>query len=188
MPNFDNSQQLSYPEFEDEQKKIPDLTIGLLSYDLNNWSDSTDIRLLQDDRVRLFDRKLLRKLELEGELEVPFIRPGSSSKRVADLFLTFPFGFWEAKREGGGYDHQSAQKQNSLKIKMILGWQEQIGKRADVPWVPLVWYFVSVGSKFEVHGCHFERSLFGRKCVSLIMHRWSPSHSLCLGAQKTLVR
>ena len=179
MPNFDTVQQLGYPEFEDEQKKIPDLTIGLLSYDPNDWSDSVDIRLLQDDRVRLFDQRLLRKLEGEGQLEVPFIRPGSSSKRVTDMCLTFPFGFWEAKREGGGYDHQSAQKQNSLKIKMILGWQEEIGKRAEVPWVPLVWYFVSVGSKFEVHGCHFEQSLFSPKCVSLTIHRRSASYSLC---------
>jgi hypothetical protein len=122
--------------------------------------------MLEDDRVRLFDQKLLRNLENKGYLEVPFIRPGSSAKRVADMCLTFPFGFWEAKREGGGYDHQSAQKQNAVKVKMILAWQEQVGKRAEVPWVPLVFYFVSVGSKFEVHGCHFEDNLFRRICVS----------------------
>jgi hypothetical protein len=175
LPNFDTVEQLAYPEFENEQKKIPDLTIGLLSYDPNEWSDLSNIRLLHDDRVRLFDQKLLRKLEEEGYLEPPFIRPGSSGKLVGDMCLAFPFGFWEAKREGGGFDHQSAQKQNAVKVKMILSWQDQIGKRADVPWLPLVWYFVSIGSKWEVHGCHFQQNFAateGRICVS------SPSHPM----------
>jgi hypothetical protein len=97
LPNFDTVEQLAYPEFENEQKKIPDLTIGLLSYDPNEWSDLSNIRLLHDDRVRLFDQKLLRKLEEEGYLEPPFIRPGSSGKLVGDMCLAFPFGFWEAK-------------------------------------------------------------------------------------------
>ena len=128
-----------------------------------------NIRMLQDDRVRLFDQKLLRKLENKGYLEVPFIQPGSSTKRVADMCFTFPFGFWEATREGGGYDHQSAQKQNTVKVKMILAWQERRGERAEIPWVPLLFHFVSVGSKFEVHGCHFQYNLFSRICVSALI-------------------
>lgn len=170
MPNFDTVQQLGYPEFENEQKKIPDLTIGLLTYDPNGWSDLANIRLLHDDRLRLFDQKLMRRLEDKGYLKTPFIRPGSSAKRVGEMCLAFPFGFWEAKREGGGYDHQSAQKQNALKVKMILKWQDSVAESAEIPWVPLVWYFVSVGSKWEVHGCHFQQSPFaadGRICVSV---------------------
>jgi hypothetical protein len=168
LPNFDIVEQLAYSEFENEQKKIPDLTIGLLSYDPKEWSDVANIRLLADDRVRLFDQKVLRRLETAGYLEPPFIRPGSSSKRVSDLCLAFPFGFWEAKREDGGYDHQSAQKQNAVKVKMILTWQDKVAKSADVPWVPLAWYFSSVGSKWEVHVSHFEQNLLaaeGRICV-----------------------
>jgi hypothetical protein len=166
LPNFDTASQLAYPEFENEGKKIPDLTIGLHSYNLTEWTEIDT--LLHNDRVRLFDQKLLRELENKELLVPPFMLPGSSGTRVSDMSLTFPFGFWEAKREGGGYDHQSAQKQNAKKVKMILNWQDQIRKRANVPWVPLVWYFVSVGSKWEIHACHFEQNSVaaeGRICV-----------------------
>lgn len=166
LPNFDTVSQLAYPECEDEGKKIPDLTIGLHSYNLTEWSEID--ALLHNDRVRLFDQKLLRQLENENLLIPPFVVPGSSRTRVSDMSLTFPFGFWEAKREGGGYDHQSAQKQNARKVKMILDWQDEVRKKAEVPWLPLVWYFVSVGSKWEIHACHLEensRATEGRICV-----------------------
>ena len=169
LPNFDTLDQLAYPEFENEERKIPDLTIGLRSYDLAEWSRSEDIEVLRNDRVRMFDQNLLERLEIEDDLTPPFIRTGSSGVRVRDSAITFPFGFWEAKRKGGGYDHQSAQKQNALKVKMILSWQDQVAKRADVPWSPLAWYFVSVGSLWEVYGCHFEQNSIakeGRICVS----------------------
>jgi hypothetical protein len=138
LPNFDTVGQLAYPEFENEGKKIPDLTIGLHSYDLNQWADTPDLMLLRDDRVRMFDQKLLRKLEDNGYITPPFSQPGSHGRSVGDISLTFPFAFWEAKREGGGSDHQSAETQNAIKVKMILDWQDKIGKSADVPWCPLV--------------------------------------------------
>jgi hypothetical protein len=93
LPNFDTVDQLAYPEFENEQKKIPDLTIGLHSYDLTEWSGNEDIGVLHHDRVRMFDQKLLRKLERNGYLAPPFIRPGSSGSRVGDMSLTFRLGF-----------------------------------------------------------------------------------------------
>lgn len=191
LPNFDTVGQLAYPQFENELKKIPDLTIGLHSYDLNQWADTPDLMLLRDDRVRLFDQKLLRKLEDKGYITPPFNRPGSHGRSVGDMSLTFPFAFWEAKREGGGYDHQSAETQNAIKVKMILDWQDKIGKRADVPWFPLVWYFVSIGSKWELHGCHFQQNTNasdGRICVSISAFRdhFTTAHSI-IGTYKPLV-
>ncbi|KAE9375765.1 hypothetical protein N431DRAFT_543234 [Stipitochalara longipes BDJ] len=174
LPNFDTVSQLAYPEFENEGKKIPDMTIGLHSYDLNQWINNPDLMLLRDDRVRMFDQKLLRKLEDEGYITPPFCRPGSHRRSVSDMPLTFPFAFWEAKREGGGSDHQSAETQNAIKVKMILDWQDKISKSANVPWCPLVWYFVSVGSKWEIHGCHFQENnntSDGRICVLILL--WS---------------
>lgn len=185
LPNFDAVEQLAYPQFENEQKKIPDLTIGLLSYDPKEWADLPNARLLQDDRVRLFDQSLLRKLEAAGYLKHPFIRPGSSGKCVSEVSLAFPFGFWEAKREDGGFDHQSAQKQNALKVKMILGWQGKTAERADVPWAPLVWYFSSVGSRWEVHGCYFKNNSFatdGRICVRTLLLKSGTYAQIPLGA------
>jgi hypothetical protein len=170
LPNFETIGQLAYPEFENEHKKIPDLTIGLHTYDLNRWEDLENVKLLQDDRVQMFDQNLLRRLDDEGYLTTPFSQPGSHGRRVSDMTLTFPFAFWEAKREGGGYDHQAAGKQNALKIKMILKWQDEIAKAAEVPWQPFVWYFVSVGSKWEIYGCHFQNKRSasdGRICVSV---------------------
>lgn len=170
LPNFDMVGQLAYPEFENEGKKIPDLTIGLHSYDLNRWAETPDLMLLHDDRVRMFDQKLLRKLEDKGYITPPFCRPGSHGRSVGDMSLAFPFAFWEAKREGGGSDHQSAKTQNAIKVKLMLDWQDKISKSADVPWCPLVWYFVSIGSKWELHGCHFQPNTIatdGHICVSI---------------------
>ncbi len=78
--------------------------------------------LLRDDRVRMFDQNLLRKLEDKGYITPPFCRPGSHGRSVGDMSLTFPFTFWEAKREGGGSDHQSAETQNAIKVKLMLHW------------------------------------------------------------------
>jgi len=114
--------------------------------------------LLDNDRVWPFGQDLLRNLSSEGLLMPPFIQPGSGKRRGADVSLTFPFGFWEAKREGGSNDHQSARNQNALKVKMVLDWQDQIGRKAGVPCVPLMFYFVSVGSSWQIYGCHFQQS------------------------------
>jgi hypothetical protein len=100
--------------------------------------DPLDLMLLRDDRVQAFDQKLLRKLDDKGYITPPFRRPGSRRRSVSDMPLTFPFAFWEAKREGGGSDHQSAEIQNATKVKMILDWQDRIRKSAHVPWFPLV--------------------------------------------------
>jgi len=158
--------QLAYHDHKSGKTKIPDLTIGLNSYDLTKWKD---IALSENDRVRLFDQKLLRVLRDEEYLIPPFIQPGSGKKqRSADVSLTFPFSIWEAKRPGGDSNHQSALTQNALVAKMILEWQDQIGVEADVPCVPLVFYFVSVGSIWQIHGCHFQQNSAttdGRICV-----------------------
>jgi hypothetical protein len=74
LPNFDTFGQLAYPEFENEGKKIPYRTIGLHSYDLDQWADSPYIMLLRDNRVRMFDQKLLRKLEDEDYVTPPLCR------------------------------------------------------------------------------------------------------------------
>lgn len=163
-------QQLAYPKFENEDKKIPDLTIGLHTYDLQRWDDNQNDALLPDGRVQMFDQNLLRRLENAGYLPTPFLKPGSHGRRVADMSLAFPFAFWEAKRAGGGYDHLAAKKQNALKIKMILKWQDEIAKAAKVPWLPLAWYFISVGAEWEIYGCYFQQKRSapeGRICVSV---------------------
>jgi len=191
LPNFDTFGQLAYPEFENEAKKIPDRTIGLHSYDLNQWINSPDIMLLRDDRVRMFDQKLLRKLEDGGYITTPFCRPGANGRSVGEMPLTFPFAFWEAKREGGGSDHQAASTQNAIKVKMILNWQDEISKSAGVPWCPLVWYFVSVGSKWELHGCHFQSNANasdGRICVSIPYSQSHANSSLHVGTYAAVVR
>ncbi|KAF2180881.1 hypothetical protein K469DRAFT_793295 [Zopfia rhizophila CBS 207.26] len=172
LPNFDTAAELAYPGFENEGTKIPDRTFGLLSYDLNEW---LDVSHMGNDRVRLFDQALLRRLEEEEYLKPPFSRHGTAGKkRVREMHLHFPFALWEVKRKGGGYDHQSAQTQNAVKVKKILEWQYQTSQRAKVPWEPLVWYFISVGSDWTLHACHFQQNLTGSK-RRVCLHRklWS---------------
>lgn len=78
LPNFDISPQLSYHDDDDGHIKgsnsiqIPDATIGLYTYDLNKkpWVDRKD--LIDNDRVKLFDKKALSDCLKSFELEGPY--------------------------------------------------------------------------------------------------------------------
>jgi hypothetical protein len=156
---------LTYLKFEGEGKKIPDLTIGLLSWSDEDWHapptmDQVELkRILEHDLIRPFRHKVLHNLEEEGYLKplfaVPQPKRGAHVRRVNNRSITFPFAIWEAKRAGANSDPFV---QNALKVKKVLEWQRELGERAKVSWEPLMFHFVSVGSEWKLYACHIQKS------------------------------
>lgn len=158
-PNFS-----LYPQLPIGQS-IPDATIGLSTYDLRlepwrhpEWND-----LIQNDRVRLFDTEhVVRNRALFG-LERP-----NRSKKTPHLNWTpypvFNFALWEAKKTTGD-THGKALLQTAASIKTLLQRQRHVfdeAKLSDEPQCkdvcPLVWFFSSVGSDWQLWGCYEEKS------------------------------
>lgn len=78
----------------------------------------------------------------------------------------FSFGLWEAKK-ATGETHVKAFLQTAAKVQTLLKWQRLAFKEAklleepqckDV--CPLVWFFISVGSDWQLWGC-FEETVPG---------------------------
>ncbi len=136
------------------RNQIPDVTIGLLTYDLRRdpWRQMGD--LVENDRVKLFDKQPLAKLLKLFELEEPYTR--ASSRFITASYPMFSFGLWEAKKSTGD-NNVKAYLQTARKLATLLRWQRRIFDAARCEdFCPLVWFFSSVGSSWEVSGC-FER-------------------------------
>ena len=172
LPNFETASQLAYYNDDDIGSKskqgveIPDLTIGLHTYTLNSltWQERQD--LLENDRVRLFDRTLLRNVLRNSKIEVPY---RCHAKRATDNFPAFTFGLWEAKKAAAADSHQTALVQSGPKVKTLLRWQRNLYDRAGVIASPLVWWFGSVGSNWKIYGCYAERHSFTTESCSYVM-------------------
>lgn len=176
IPNFDIG-KLSYLRYEDEKKKIPDLTIGLLVWADDLCYPPPDMdrdeleRILQHDLVKAFRPSTLHTLEAGGYIKPIFAfaqgKRGTHVQRVAKPSLSFPFALWEAKKASEG----DAVLQNALKVKQVLVWQQDLAARANIVWVPLMFHFVSMGSKWELYACHFQESTTKARirCVSVNM-------------------
>lgn len=151
MPNFNSIQELKFPASVAGGARILDLTIGLHTYNLDEWPDDAT---KENDRVKLFDADLLGNI---STIITPlFVEPGTG-KHSGFLNFAFPFAIWEAKRPAGSSDHDGAVIHNAEKVQMLLKWQSDVWDRSGIPnqsWSPLVWVFVSVGAKWEVYGCH----------------------------------
>lgn len=156
FPHFDID-KLPYLEYEDEGKKIPDLTIGLLSWSENTWKCPQGMErsrlgdFLNHNLVSPFRHDKLRDLENAKYLKPIF--DFSQTRRENSPSITFPFAIWEAKKRGAGSDPVV---QNALKVKKILDWQKDLARRANVAWDPLVFHFVSVGSEWKLYACHIQ--------------------------------
>jgi hypothetical protein len=142
---------MTYPKHKGEGIRIPDLTIGLLTWSKNAWYAPPDMdkrqieNIMKHDLVKPFRRETLHSLEkdIKPLFSYPQPRRGKHVTRMSRPFIAFPFAIWEAKRAGG----QEPVVQNALKVRMILEWQQDLSKRANVVWEPLVFHFVSVGSE-----------------------------------------
>jgi hypothetical protein len=166
---------LSYLDYEDEKKKIPDLTIGLLvwaddlCYPPPGMNSGELDKILQHDRIKAFRPSTLHNLEAGGHLKPIFAfahgKRGIHVQRVAKPSLNFPFALWEAKRASEG----DPVLQNALKVKKVLMWQQDLASQASIAWVPLMFHFVSMGSEWKLYACHFRESTTNTKtlCVSL---------------------
>lgn len=176
IPNFDIG-KLSYLGYEDEKKKIPDLTIGLVIWADNLCYPPPDMdqfsldKILQHGLVKAFRPSTLHNLEAGGDIKPIFAFPngkrGVHVQREAKPSLNFPFALWEAKKASEG----DPVLQNALKVKKVLAWQEDLATRANITWVPLMFHFVSMGSEWKLYACHFQESTTKGKpvCVSLYM-------------------
>lgn len=155
--------------------EIPDLTIGLCTYnlDFSPWIERID--LLGNDRVKLFDRASLRDLQKHFELRAPYRRPG---KRVTDNHPMFAFGLWEAKKASAAHNNQTALVQSARKLKTLLRWQNELNEKSTVRGCPLVWYFNNVGSSWKVYGCHVQRS--SRAAEGLVYVSFPCAHTLSM--------
>jgi hypothetical protein len=144
-----------------------DVTIGLCTYNLSqeSWRERKD--LLQNDRVNLFDRIFLGKLEDRFGIRDPFKR---SRNRTSYDLPAFAFGLWEAKKAAANDNHHTASFQSARKLKTLLRSQRSLYEKASVSAYPLVWHFTSVGSTWTVYGCYFRPVSHQEKsnCVSYV--------------------
>jgi hypothetical protein len=161
MSHFDTD-KVTYLSFENENRKTPDLTVGLLiwSQDLcrapPGMKDNKLKKVLRHDLVRPFRNDIVDELEKEGHLKplIAFSKPekGTHVDRETRPPINFPFILWEAKRTG----RADPVAQNALKVKMILEWQQDLASRAQVLWDPLVFHFVNVGAEWKLYACHMQ--------------------------------
>jgi hypothetical protein len=130
MSNFDTD-KVTYLGFENENKKTPDLTVGLLFWSPETchappgMSDEKKKEVLQHVLVWPFRNDKLNELEKQKRVEpliaFPKSKKGTRANRVSRPPINFPFILWEAKKAGEG----DPVAQNALKVKKILAWQQE---------------------------------------------------------------
>lgn len=160
LPNFNKAQELPYYDDDGEVHckpgvQIPDMTIGLLTYDINKkpWHQRED--LLGNDRIKLFDRGVLDAILKHFELEAPYREIKNKPRFIAGSHPMFAFALWEAKKPTSSDNHITTLQQTARKLATLIRWQVKIyGKAKFGECNPLVWFFSSVGSTFEVFGCY----------------------------------
>ena len=161
LPNFDIAHQLAY--HDDDGKisgtnsiQIPDATIGLYTYNLTRepWVKRED--LIDNDRVKLFDKQALTDCLNHFELNGPYRK--HSSNYVTAAHPMFGFGLWEAKK-GKAENHSKTFLQTARKLATLLRWQRNIFDKAELEDAcPLVWFFSSVGQSWEIYACYEEKN------------------------------
>ena len=132
--------------------QIPDATLGLCTYDRVNepWILRED--LMDNDRVKLFEKEALIDILEHFELQGPY--SSNSTKFGTAPFPMFGFGLWEAKKVLGD-NHAQAFVQTARKLATLLRWQRAVFQKAKCEDCrPLVWFFSSVGSSWEICGCY----------------------------------
>ena len=99
-----------------------------------------------------------------------FAGPNTKNKThfVSTAYPVFSFALWEAKK-ATGEPHDKALLQTAAKVRTLLQKQRlafneaNLGEEPQCEDVcPLVWYFSSVGSDWQLWGC-FEETLPGRE-------------------------
>ena len=131
---------------------IPDATVGFCAFDLWNEPWTSKPELVENDRVKLFDKRLIDDILNDCQLLGPYASKPSEGTPI------FAFALWEAKSRAGS-DHQ-ALAQSYQKLIALLEWQRTVCARAkfDKPgYSPVVWFFSSVGSTWTVHGCFVKK-------------------------------
>jgi hypothetical protein len=169
-PNFDVG-TMTYLDYKDEKKKVPDLTVGLLVSSKTNWHASPGMtpaafaEILDHQLVKPFFHDVLDKLEEEGWIKPLFAFPGprkgNHTSRMSKSSINFPFVVWEAKKAGEG----NPVRQNALKVRMILEWQRDLAIRTKIAWTPLIYHIVNVGSEWKLYACHVQGSPAGEKDI-----------------------
>lgn len=132
--------------------QVPDATLGLQTYNLNRepWTERED--LTKNDRIKLFDINILAEILRHFKLEGPYKR--KSPKAVSTSCPMFGFGLWEAKKSTGE-SHIDIFHQTARKLATLLRWQRKIFNTAECEdTCPLVWFFSSAGSSWEISGCY----------------------------------
>src|SRR5438034_7781501 len=110
------TQELGYvndnEEDDDNRKDVlkPDVTIGLCTYNLNMYPWIQVPTLVDNDRIKLFDRKLLR--DLRDHFEIP-PHYQLTQNRAKDSFPQFPFALWEGKKASAPHNNQTALNQTA---------------------------------------------------------------------------
>jgi hypothetical protein len=155
---------MTYLGYEDEKKKIPDLTVGLFISSRIHWQappgmdTATLTKIMNHQLVKPFFHDVLDKLEKDGSIKPLFAFPGprngNHTSRTSKSSINFPFVIWEAKKAAG---ESNPVGQNSLKVKMILEWQRDLAERTNIAWTPLVYHFVNVGSEWNLYACYVQR-------------------------------
>ena len=126
---------------------------------------------MDNDRVKLFDKLSLTETLECFELQGPYRK--RTSKFVRTSCPMFGFGLWEAKKTTGG-SHTDAFLQTARKLASLLRWQRKIFDTARCEdWCPLVWFFSSIGSSWEVSACYETKNSQREKYryVSLLFDR-----------------
>jgi len=112
--------------------------------------------LIDDDRVKLFDKEALTDCLKHFELKGPYWK--DSSKYVTAAYPMFGFGLWEAKKSSAE-NHSKTFLQSARKAATLLRWQRKIFDKARCEDAcPLAWIFSSVGSDWEIYGCYEKKN------------------------------
>jgi hypothetical protein len=135
--------------------EIPDLTVGLCTYSLQNKPWSARVQLSKLDQIRLFDRCFLSGLREKFGLPIP---NRLADKSIQDSTPQFAFGLWEAKSAVTKNNPLTTLMQSAKKVKAMLRCQHVVYEKSSVSGVPLAWYFNNIGSHWTVYGCHIEKN------------------------------
>lgn len=145
-----------------DKQGVPDVTFGLGTYNLKRppWCSEERVHLVQNDRVRLFDKDAIEKTLATFGLAGPNTK--NKTHFVSNAYPVFSFGLWEAKKATGD-THDKAFLQTATKVKTLLRFQRLVFNKAKLgeepqceDICPLVWYFSSVGSDWQLWGCYEE--------------------------------
>ena len=146
--------QFSHYNESSKERRIPDFTLGLCTYDLHLrvWRSRQD--LANNDRISLFDGRRLAPLLEHFHLQAPHKKP---KKRTMWSPPIYPFVLWEAKMCNAKENHQHTFHQTAPRCKQLLVCQEELYEKAQLCSCPLVWFFSSVGPSWQIYAGYVEK-------------------------------